>query len=493
MHLEAVVVNQLSANKILFCVIGFAALTFGAGASESETPQDIPKGALTLTTAVEFALNANPEVLRAREQINEFDQVVRQARSEALPKADATLSILTTREPGFDNSPFFSRILEGEQALPPEALLPFKFTNYIWRFNFSQPLYHFGRISNAMRAAKDELRGIRLDVQEVENRISRDVARACYGFLLARQRLEVLQSERAARERQLEHVQVRFELEDATRLDLLQAQVTLANLRPEILAAENDVHVAIAVINDALGREIDAPLDIDVPLVLPEPMPIVAEAQELLRLAAVNRPEFLRFTADQMVLEDRMGVTRANTLPEISANASFGINTFWLDNLSRLGFRSWSLGIGIKWKIFDGFRTSGEVGALRSQATQSRLDERSFRSELSLELERSTGTWRRALEAVEVGIIAVEQADEAQRVAEELFRYGAATTLDVLESARALRQAQFNLAQAAHEALVALAELKFLVGFRADAPNSVLEAGHRQSQPPAANGGLSWN
>ena len=69
----------------------------------------------------------------------------------------------------------------------------------------------------------------------------------------------------------------------------------------------------------------------------------------------------------------------------------------------------------------------------------------------------------------------MEQAREAERVAEEFFRWGAATTLDVLESTRALRDAEFNQAQAAHEALVALAEMKYLVGFRADAPNSVLE------------------
>lgn len=453
--------------------------------------QAIPDEALTLTTAVEYALNANPEVLRAREQLNEFDQVVRQARSEALPQLDGTISILTTRDPGLSNSPYFSRIIEGGEVIPPEALLPFQFTNYIWRFDFEQPIYSFGRVSNALQAAKDELRGVRLDVQEVENRISRDVARACYGFLLARQRLEVLHSERAARERQLEYVQVRFELEDATRLDLLQAQVTLANLRPEILAAENDVEVAIAVVNDALGRPMDSPLDIDVPLVLPEPMPVVADPGELLRIAALHRPEFLRFSADQRVLEDQVGVTRANTLPEITANASFGINTFGLENLSRFGFRSWSLGFGFQWKIFDGFQTSAEIGALRSRTTQSRFDERSFRSELSLELERARGTWKRALEAVEVGVIAVEQAGEAQRVAEESFRYGAATTLDVLESARALREAQFNLAQAAHEALVALAELKFLVGFRADAPDSVLEVGMTESQQSGANGGHS--
>jgi HAE1 family hydrophobic/amphiphilic exporter-1 len=450
-------------------------------------PQDIPKEMLTLTTAVEYALNANPEVLKAREQIHEFDQLIRQARAEALPRVDGLVSVNRSRDPGLRNSPFFSRIIESGDV-PPEALLPFKFTNYIWQFSVQQPVYTFGRVSNALRAARDEVEGIQLDVREVENRLSRDVARACYGYLLAKQQLEVLRTEQAARERQLEHVQARFDLEDATRLDLLQAQVTLNNLRPEILSAENNLQIAVAVVNDALGRPVDAPFDITLPLVLPESYPELDKPQELMLLANENRPELMRFQIDRKVLDSRVGVTRSNVLPEISANFSLGINTFAPENLTDIGFRSWAVGVGLDWTLFDGLRTNAEIEALRSQVTQNRFEEDSFRSELSMELERTTGTWTRALEAVEVARFAVEQAEEAQRVAEESFQWGAATTLDLLEAARALREAEFNLAQAAHEALVALAEIKYLVGFRADASNSVLELANPSEQRSASNG-----
>ena len=84
----------------------------------------------------------------------------------------------------------------------------------------------------------------------------------------------------------------------------------------------------------------------------------------------------------------------------------------------------------------------------------------------------------------------MEQANEAQRVAEENFQYGAATTLDLLEAARAVREAEFNLATAVHEALVTLAELKYLIGFRADAPDSVLSGKGTTEQPDAAVGEL---
>jgi HAE1 family hydrophobic/amphiphilic exporter-1 len=451
-------------------------LVSAASARAAAEPQDIPREMLTLTTAVEYALAANPEVLKAREQVNEFDQLIRQARSEALPQLNAVVGVNQTRDPGLRNSPFFSRIIEGGE-IPPEALAAFKFNNFVWQFDVRQPIFTFGRVSNALRGARDEVEGIHLDVREVENRLSRDVARACYGYLLAKQNLVVLQSEQAARERQLDQVQARFDLEDATRLDLLQAQVSLNNLRPEILAAENDLQIAVAVVNDALGRPVDAPFDITLPLVLPDSFPEITEPQKLMDVANENRPELLRFEIDRKVLDAQVGITQSNVLPEVNATFSFGINTFNFDNLRDWSLHTWTAGVRLDWTLFDGLRTNAEVKALRSQVSQNRFEEGSFRSELSMELERTTGTWTRALEAVEVAQFAVEQAQEAQRVAEESFQYGAATTLDLLEAARSLREAEFSLAQAAHEALVALAEIKYLVGFRADAPNSVLALG----------------
>jgi HAE1 family hydrophobic/amphiphilic exporter-1 len=462
--------NTKSLVPLLLILVSSVRVEAAAG------PQDIPKEMLTLTTAVEYALDANPEVLKAREQIKEFDELIRQARSEALPRVDAVVGVNQTRDPGLRNSPFFSRIIEGGE-IPPEALAAFKFNNFIWQFDVQQPIYTFGRVSNALRAAHDEVDGVHLDVREVENRLARDVARACYGYLLAKQRLVVLRSEQAARERQLEHVQARFDLEDATRLDLLQAQVTLNNLRPEILAAENDLQIAVAVVNDALGRPVDAPFDITLPLVLPESFPEIDAPRDLMALADENRPELLRFQIDRKVLDSRVGITRSNVLPEINATFSFGINTFNFDNLRDWSLHTWTAGVRLNWTLFDGLKTNAEIEALRSQVSQNLFEEGSFRSELAMELERTTGTWTRALEAVEVARFAVEQAQEAQRVAEESFQYGAATTLDLLEAARALREAEFSLAQAAHEALVALAEIKYLLGFRADAPNSVLELG----------------
>ena len=199
-------------SLILVCL----ALASPSAASEVAS-QDVLT--FTLIEAVELALAVNPQVLSVREKTEEFSQLVREARAEALPELTAFLSCRKTRDPGLrnSNSPFFKTIDPGD--FPPGAFDSFFFSNYVWNIEARQPIYTFGRVSNAMSAAREERRGVNLDVQGLENQVALDTVRAAYAFLLAQNNLRVLETERGARERQLDQVQTRFELEDATKLD----------------------------------------------------------------------------------------------------------------------------------------------------------------------------------------------------------------------------------------------------------------------------------
>jgi len=433
---------------------------------------------LTLAAAVEQAVNANPEVLRAREAIEEFQLRVREARAEALPQVDSSLGVSRTRDPGLRNSPFFSRIGE----LPPEALQPFYLNNFFYQVDVEQPIYTFGRVSAALRAASTELEGVQLDVRTAEFLVARDTALAYLDMLLAEQRRAVLESELRAREQQVQQVQVRTDLGDATRLDLLNAQVALANVRPQILAADNEIRVQRARLNETMGLPVEQPIVLAGNLALPDPLPSVPDAQQLLELAVAQRPETRRFEIDREFLDEAASVRQSDLKPEITANASVGVNTFQTENLYKFDdFHNWTVGVNVNWTLFDGYRTQAGVGQLRSQQRQSELLEQSFRAALARDLESAVGTWERAVEAVEVAAFTVTQAREAVRVAADSFQYGAATVLETLESQRAQRQSELSLLEAVHGALGALIDLKYLVGLRPDAPGALL------SVPPPAD------
>jgi outer membrane protein TolC len=448
---------------------------------------------MSLSAALDLAMRENPEVRFAREQVQEFGLRVREVRADALPNVELVGTLQRTRDPGLRNSPFFSRLTESGEALPPGALSAFYFSTYLYQVTVEQPLYRFGRVGHALEAARQELQGVETDVQAVETRVAFDVARTYYDYLFAREQRAVLESEREARERQLRQVRDRLELGEATRLEQLQAEVAVANLRPEVLTADNAIRVALTNLNAALGRGALEPFEpADALTVLPE-LPDLPGVGALLELAAEQRPELRRYRLTRRALEEAEGVTRTDTLPEISARANVGINSFRFDNLVRPALHGWTAAVDVRWTLFDGHRTSATIGRLQSQRRQSELDEAAFRARLAANLERATGNWRQAVETAEAAALAVDQAREARRVADELFELGAATFLEVLDAARALRQAELVRLQAAHAALSALAEVKTLVGFRPDASHTVLASG--AAAPPVASVGppFSWS
>jgi len=459
---------------VLVLVLGGAS-TIAAAPRTALPPGETPPGAieplaLTLTQAVELALDRNPTVGRARESINEFKLQVREVRADALPQLDLTMSAQRFRDPGLRNSPAFGDLPD---FLPPEALGAYSFDDYTYSFRLEQPIYTFGRIGGALDAAREQLRAVNEEVRSVESVIARDTAIAYYDLLLATERLAVLDSERVSRERQLARVKDRLALEDATRLDVLNSEVALANLRPQILGAQNGVAVSQARLNEILSRPIDAPLKLLDSLRLPDPLPVVPDYTVLLDQASRTRPELLRFEYGRRVLEAGQRVTRADTLPEISAAGNIGVSSFDVNNLGDASYRNWNVGVFIKWKLFDGFRTSSAVARLQSQVLQSRLEETAFRNALAREVERSSGEWMRGLEAIEVAELASEQAAEARLLAEESFQWGAATVLEILEAERQVQQAELSRAESYYVALTALADVKFLVGLRPDAPLDV--------------------
>lgn len=450
-------------RPIAIAILPFVLLQ--ARPSASEEPLS-----LTLSQALDRAIESNPDARRVREQVNEFKYQVKEARSEALPTLDFDSRYTHAQDPGLKNSPFFSRLLEGSDPLPPEALDSFAIDDYAWSFSLEQPLYTFGRVGGALRAARHELEGVQTDVRSVESRLARDVAFAYYDLLLAREKLAVLESEKRSRARQLAQVQTRLELEDATRLEELRAEVALANLAPRLVGAHNRIRLTRARLNETLGRSTAEPIEPSDALALPEPLPVLPSVAELLQRASAVRPEFRRFELNREVLQAAESVVGSDVLPEIVGNASFGVDTFAARNFTDLGFKNWSVGVSLRWTLFDGFKTSSTVGKLRSQRLQSELAESSFRMTLARELEQAYGTWTGAVEALQASHIAVTSAREAQRVSEESYEWGAVTFLDVLESERALREAELTRTEALHIGLSALADIKYLIGLRPDAP-----------------------
>lgn len=451
--------------------------------------------AFTIEQAVEVASVLHPEIRRRRERLAEYPSLVRAARADYLPQLDLTLQAAQTRDPGFRNSPFFSRLLDDPGAAeaggfgggdPSTFGGAFTFGTYLWNFQLNQTLWSF-RFRPAMDAVDIGRAIATSELNEAENRIARDTAARLYAYLLGQRTREVLARALETRERGLELARARLELGAGARLEVLRERVAVSRLRRQLADAEEALRVERAGVNALVGRGQDREIEVLDRLALPDPLPRVLPPAALMEIATLRRPQLRRHALDREQLTAERRLTSADSLPVVRANASYGINTFTLENTYDFGLHNWNAGVTLTWSLFDGLGVGSRLESLRSQETQAEWEQVEFESTLEVRLRGASANWSGALAALEEAALALEEAAEAERVAGEERDAGAATGYWVMEAAQARREVELELAQHTHDALAALAEMKFLVGYPAHAPHSVI-ADSPASLPAPAGG-----
>ena len=160
---------------------------------------------------------------------------------------------------------------------------------------------------------------------------------------------------------------------------------------------------------------------------------------------------------------------RVQYLPEIVLFGSYGVLAQQNGNPAFFGEsnqRTYSsqAGIRVTWPLFSGFskdaRIDQRLASLRQAETVSRL----ARARADNEVET---LWDQMVEArarADAQRRAVQQASRGFEIASAQYREGLGSQLELTDSEVALRESEFNYAQAAYDFLVAQANLDLAVG-----------------------------
>ncbi len=417
---------------------------------------------LTIDGAIEMALAQNPGLLEVRERVEELRAQRRATLGRALTQVNAEASTARDRDPGLLNSPNFGSLADAP-GFDPSFLVPIPVTTYEYRLTVDQAIYSFGKVPAGLRA---------LDLQKERSAqaalalaldIARDTAIACLDVAFADERVLVLETEKRSREQQVERARDFLEIGAGTRLQLLQAEAGLASVRPRRIEAEGDGREARARLNRLLGRPALEPVAFEASVLDTGSLPELPPVGEL--IAGIDRrPELVAIELELRELGEQRKVIRADRLPSFRFSGWYGFRAIETDNLSDTDFATWSAGIYASVPVWDGGERKHQVLQLASQARQAEHRRRARRAELAEQLVRAIASYDSARESAEAARHAVEQSEEAQRVAQEEYRFGAATVLEMLEAERTLTEARLQLLGASRDARDALYRVTTLTG-----------------------------
>src|SRR4051812_17642585 len=116
----------------------------------------------------------------------------------------------------------------------------------------------------------------------------------------------------------LKRTQIRFDAGTAAKLDVIQAQVAVAQANTDLIGNERDVANAQASLNRTLGRVIGSVITPTDTLDLPAPLP---DSSTIEQVALVNRPELRILENQQLGARASTGLAKEFWLPDLTLAA----------------------------------------------------------------------------------------------------------------------------------------------------------------------------
>lgn len=459
-----------------------AALAGSAGPVRAQLPE---ARTLTLEGAISRALDANPQVRAARQGLAQAREQVSEAWGNVFPSLELSTTYTRNFSPPVSFLP--AQFVDPDAPTGELVLLQFGADN-VWNLSLDveQPLFNaaaFIGVGAAGRFESLQTEVVRGQVQEVVTR----VRTAYYDLLLSQEQRRLVENSLRRVRATLEETRALNEAGLASEYDVLRLEVEEANLLPSARRAEN----AVVQAKRTLAVELDLPVEEAASLQvagslaemeLDAPGDNSADNQAILAMARVgteseveavvsramtSRSDVRQLEATEDLRQTELRLEQVEYLPQISLFGSYGITAqengspnFFGDprGYARLA------GIRLSLPIFSGFQRDARIDQQRAVLEQARAETRFTRSRAAAEVRNLVDQVEESRIRARGQRLAVRQAQRGFEIASAQYREGISSQLELTDAEVALRESEFNYAQAVYDFLVARARLDAAVG-----------------------------
>ncbi len=401
---------------------------------------------LGIDEAISTALQKNPDVLSAIQQIRVTRGQLVQVRAALLPTLQANSGYnvesdtLANPIPGFgppNNNQAWNVVIQINQN--------------IWSGWKNQADFSAARLAND--SAFYSLR------QTIDTVVA-DTKKLFYDVIFNRALIRVREESVAVLQSQLQDQQSRFEAGTVPRFNVLQAEVALANAIPPVIQARNALRISQFALVKQLGLDYPSnpslvPIDVIGQL---DYNPIKLDLGGAVFTALTRNPSLKVQRQNILISKEQLKAALSGFQPTLNATA--GYQAFNVPSASQLDQAVNGLFVGIigSWNIFDGLATVGATQAARASLQQSMINYDNSARGVELEVQRAVSNLIEAQEVIDSQRANVVQATEALRLSRERLDAGAGTQLDVLNAQVSLLQAQTTELEGRYRYITALAE-----------------------------------
>jgi len=433
----------------------------------------------TLSQAILTAVQRNPTLLNAEQEIKRSRGVIIQVRAQALPQINANANfqwvdpnltgarVLGNTSPttGFTPSTGTAAALMegvpasqvGDARTPLAAATPIPVRNveqsdisYAISVTGTQLIFN-GTTFNQIRGTFFQRDGAYFSFRNVLDQLIATVKTQFYQIIVNRDLVKVNEENVRLLEAQLKDQQNRFEAGTVPRFNVLQADVQLHNQIPQLIAAQNNLRISKLQLAKTLGLDFQRRRGDSPPLEVIGEMPYIPRPIELadaIEMGKERRAFLKQARANVLNQLQQVRAAAGQYLPTFTTTGggewvSSPINSSWHD-ISK----GWTALVQGSMPIWDSGAIAGQVIQQRALLSEAKITYDDDVRQVELEIQQAYSNLQQNRELIQSQEKNVELADEAVRLAKARLDAGAGVQLDVLNATVQLLTAQSTRLQA---------------------------------------------
>ncbi len=414
---------------------------------------------LSLKRAVEIALapDGSPRVTLAQESIRQAETRKLESRAAFLPDLESSASdqreTTNLRAFGFSSSIF--NLPAGFNLHVPSIVGPFSVFDA--RATASQSVFDFSSIRK-YQEAKVNIQAAKSDFDATKNQVTDQVARSYLTTLRAQAALDTARANVELSQALLTLAQQQKEAGTGTGLDVVRADVQLANDKQRLVSAANDRRRAGLNLMRAMGLKLDAAIQLTDKLEYRAAD--VGTLEDALGEARKLRAELTAQKDREQSARLNYGAVKAERLPSLAASANYGSIGSGIAGAQP----TYDYGFSLRVPIFDGGLRDARRAESFSQYRQEQTRTRDLEQQVELDVRLAFDSINSAATEVTTAREGEDLSERELAQAKRRYLAGVANSLEVTDAQTRLDRARDNLINALYDYNVARIDLATATG-----------------------------
>ena len=442
--------KRLTGKKMLLTAMALCAFGFAKAQTEQTTQNTLT---LTLDKALEIALDENPTIKVAAEEIALKKVASKEAWQSLLPEASLNGSLDHTIKAAemILNDMSFKMGQDGTNTANAGL-------------SINLPLFA-PAVYRAMSMTKTDIELAVEKSRASELDLINQVTKAYYQLMLAQDSYEVLQGSYKLAEDNFNVVNAKYQQGAVSEFDKISAEVQMRSIKPNVISAANAVTLAKLQLKVLMGITADVDIKTDDNLTNYESMLFANQLKEE-DMSLENNTTMKQFELNMKLLEKNVKSLKTNFMPTLSMSFSYQYQSLYNPNINFFDY-TWSNSSSLMFNLSIPLYRASNFTKVKSARIQMRqLDWNRIDTERKLNMQ--VVSYRNNMTASSEQVVSnkenVMQAEKAVQIAGKRYEVGKGTVLELNSSQVSLTQAQLTYNQSIYDYLVAKADLDQVLG-----------------------------